>query len=475
MSSFRFEHNLTRPYPFKWYTPAVLAGFTIATILFSVLNYASNGYTLQAAYLSDPRPTSWPGMDSWYRNWPASLVGGNKPSCQPASIPIGSTLFTNNSALPWTVDDVGLLSNGTIQATPSLVYQGEKLTDCELLMITLSTSVPVEPGDPTGSSGWWQTKLEGKVCCRVHTPSLGSIQLNLTSTWSQTKYEMRDRMLQPTIRRFLGRDDTYLSLAWAEDLIALSYSGFVNKLVGIGLREVNYTGVSMRFMSDSKWTTPDIRSRQYFSIGVEVRGNSYQSDEPQWIKLNQSQGFLVEDAVAMNLTPNIWTQADDISKVFLSTMLTDLGQVSATPNILSDPELLEIFTEGDFKASPENDTLLGVRPSVLATNYLCQVPRRKPWGSLIISILVADLVLLRALWTVVTFVSTYFAKQRDPLANTCETCARSLREVAESSDEQSSPAGGSALELERLNGGSTRSGLSRSSSLNESLGSRSGR
>jgi hypothetical protein len=67
MPSFRFEHNLTRPYPFKWYTPAVLAGFTIATIIFSVLNYASTGYTLQAAYLPDPRPTSWPGMDSWYK------------------------------------------------------------------------------------------------------------------------------------------------------------------------------------------------------------------------------------------------------------------------------------------------------------------------------------------------------------------------------------------------------------------------
>ncbi|KAM0713344.1 hypothetical protein Q7P35_000796 [Cladosporium inversicolor] len=118
MSSFRFEHNLTRPYPFKWYTPAVLAVFTIATIVFSVLNYASNGYTLQAAYLCDPQPEPWPGMDSWCKNRPASLVGGNKPSCQPASIPVGSVLFTNNGALSWTADDVGLLSNGTMKAMP---------------------------------------------------------------------------------------------------------------------------------------------------------------------------------------------------------------------------------------------------------------------------------------------------------------------------------------------------------------------
>jgi hypothetical protein len=77
-------------------------------------------------------------------------------------------------------------------------------------------------------------------------------------------------------------------------------------------------------------------------------------------------------------------------------MWIDLGQVSATPDILSDTELLQYFTQGGFKASPGNDALLGVKSSVLATNYLCQVPRRKPGGSLIIAILVADLVLLRA-------------------------------------------------------------------------------
>jgi hypothetical protein len=167
-------------------------------------------------------------------------------------------------------------------------------------------------------------------------------------------------------------------------------------------------------------------------------------------------------------------------------MWTDLGQVSATPNIFSDPELLQHYSRirfgspfgeelpsGYYQPSPENDTLLGVRPSVLATNYLCQVPRRKPWGSLIVSILVADLVLLRALWTVVGFVSTYFAKRRDPLANTCETCAKSLREEMESGDERTSPTGGSAVELEQLNGGDSVAGRSRNPSLNESLLSRS--
>lgn len=295
-------------------------------------------------------------------------------------------------------------------------------------------------------------------------------------------------MLWERDRKFPGRDDTYFSLVWGETLLRLSYVYLGRQLAGdvlVGLQNVDYTGVSMKFLRGNALVTPDIRDRQFFRIIFEVRSDSNYSDVPQWEMFNKSSYFRFEDAVAMNVTPNIWTQTDDLSKAFLSTMWTDLGQVSTTPNILCDPELLHHFTAGDpepdlfqvwpediYEPSPENDTLLGVRPSVLATNYLCQVSRRKPWGSLIKSILVADLVLLRALWTVVTLVSTYFAKRRDPLANTCETCARSLREVAESIDEQSSPTGGSALELEQLNGGSSRSRLSRNSSLNESLGSR---
>jgi hypothetical protein len=470
-------------------------GFTIATILFSVLNYASTGYTLQAAYLSDPRPTTWPGMDSWYKNWPASLVGGNKPSCQPASIPIGSTLFTNNGALLWTVDDVALLSNGTTKAMPSFVYQGDELTDCELLMITISAHIAAEPGEVSTYMGAWQTKLEGKVYCRVYKPSLGSIQVNLTSTWTFWKYEVNGNGIRLRFSDFLGRDETYSSLLWAESLLRMDYFYFIlplNTVEKAGrLSDLNYTGVTMRFARNPKstTTTADIRSQRFFDIGVQVRNNSHQNHVLYWEALYtepELENFVVDDAVAMENTPNIWEQANNLSKAFLSTMWTDLGQVSATPNIFSDPDLLQHFgtvmsqasfldglPDGEYKPSPENDTLLGVRPSVLATNYLCQVPRRKPWGSLIIAILVADLVLLRALWTVVGFVSTYFAKRRNPLANTCETSAKSLREAADSSDEQSFSTSGSAMELENLNSGDSVAGRSRNPSLNESLLSRS--
>jgi hypothetical protein len=51
----------------------------------------------------------------------------------------------------------------------------------------------------------------------------------------------------------------------------------------------------------------------------------------------------------MNPTPDIWIQADDLSKIFLSTMWTDVAQVSTTPNILSNPNLLQHFSQHSFK------------------------------------------------------------------------------------------------------------------------------
>jgi hypothetical protein len=58
MPSSVLTYNITRPYPYRWYTPALVIGFVLAAAFFSFVNYVSSGYTLQAAYLSDSNATS---------------------------------------------------------------------------------------------------------------------------------------------------------------------------------------------------------------------------------------------------------------------------------------------------------------------------------------------------------------------------------------------------------------------------------
>jgi hypothetical protein len=55
-----------------------------------------------------------------------------------------------------------------------------------------------------------------------------------------------------------------------------------------------------------------------------------------------------------------------------------------------------------------------VTPSTIFTTYLCQTPERKLTTALVVLVLLADLVLLRALWSIMTFVTVHIVNARDP-------------------------------------------------------------
>jgi hypothetical protein len=73
-----------------------------------------------------------------------------------------------------------------------------------------------------------------------------------------------------------------------------------------------------------------------------------------------------------------------------------------------------------------NTSVPYVNSSVISTQYLCQVPKLKSKGSLVVSIIVADLVFLQALWTVFTRIVTFFLERRHPEAKYCPRCAAQL-------------------------------------------------
>jgi hypothetical protein len=67
---------------------------------------------------------------------------------------------------------------------------------------------------------------------------------------------------------------------------------------------------------------------------------------------------------------------------------------------------------------------LKVNPSVLTADYLCQVPQLKPTSSLVISVLIADLVLLQTIWHVFKLVIDQLLGRRHPEMRFCEGCER---------------------------------------------------
>jgi hypothetical protein len=189
------------------------------------------------------------------------------------------------------------------------------------------------------------------------------------------------------------------------------------------------------FITPGNNTARDIKSLQFFNVDyrfvVDLGYGNFEvlspGDNPTVSKLDQSRVY-----------PNVWIIADSLAKSAYSTVLTDLGQIAAEPNFLTNDDDLEYFSrsfstiqrhKANADPGPEADVHydpaksgagpLGTTPSVLSMGYICQVPRLKSTGNLIVSILVADLVLLQAVWRLFKLVTDTFLFKYRPESNQC--------------------------------------------------------
>ena len=106
--------------------------------------------------------------------------------------------------------------------------------------------------------------------------------------------------------------------------------------------------------------------------------------------------------------------------IFMSIILTDLGDTTDTRNILLNETAIEEYVgfleERLVSRYKLNGPVvnLGTSPSVIPRKYLCQVPQRKPIRTMIVSILIADLVFMQALWKLFNLIINLWLTQRDP-------------------------------------------------------------
>ena len=131
-------------------------------------------------------------------------------------------------------------------------------------------------------------------------------------------------------------------------------------------------------------------------------------------------------------SPNVWIAADSLVKSLYSTVMTDLGQTDTQSNILLNATALQHFTR-NFSAmqsqvlnaipGPANESYemlenqtgpLNTSTSIITNKYLCQIPQRKSTGTLILSILVADLVFLQASWKLFYLCTSSWITHRNP-------------------------------------------------------------
>jgi hypothetical protein len=435
------SYGVTRNYPYRFFTLSVAVGGLAFLALFSIINLASSGFTLIVQYSSDPNATVT--QQSFY-GMPNLFASKTKPSCQPSSINGQTKIATTNNALLYTVTSVQSYHNGTL--LPSLVYLNNPFESCNVSQVAMYME---SSGGRTAAqiavAGWGVTVL-GMSTCRVELED-GPVIVNMTAEWDPYPASITTFSGYTT---FLGRDkDTRASLYWGESLLA-------NHRVHLGnaMSEVGASTTKSEITMTVRGTGEDITDLSFFNISQRSVAFQVKDDGSTFTTI----GVVDDDQTVGSLVrtgSNLWLAADNLAKSFMSVILTDLGQTTAKQNILQDPLLLQHFTsnfsnilEGhDIRGSgpilEDYDTLkdtvgpIGVQPATLAVNYLCNVPQLKSWSELIVSILVADLVFLRALWSLFTITMSSWVKYNDKTRNWCEgCCSRSAARLLDDSGDE---------------------------------------
>lgn len=113
-----FRYAITRHYPFPWFDWVVPIYIVLCVALFTVINLATTGYNLQTIYTMNPNSTV--AYRHWFQKAPLSWINSFNPSCQGTSISKGSSYFTTNLGLIYTVDKISQSVNGSMIPLPAV-------------------------------------------------------------------------------------------------------------------------------------------------------------------------------------------------------------------------------------------------------------------------------------------------------------------------------------------------------------------
>lgn len=441
-----FSYPISRPFPFRWFTPVAIVGGIIFIVLFTFLNFAANIYELVVQNSLDPNATISGG--SWLQHWPSYLTTKVRPTCQPANLPVDSQFFTNQTALTYTLAGIWEQheTGGGRAISPSLSYYNNVLQNCSVTSVEVDLTSLDRSAQQFAFSEWGAV-LRSSITCRILGPA-GMVLFNLTQ-----KYDyIPDTTPFGDIYRFLGtgflsRNQTSrASLWWGESLMSVYWGAVTERMYQERVNKTNNGEAGIRKGTVSftrNESSSDIQDAHFFDTDhrffVDRDGGAYDAiccpDLPSPLS--------AASLAAANIYPNIWTSIDTLVKAAYSTILTDLGQTTGAPNILTDAALLThffrpnstIIEQANFRPGPANDSFevlgattgpLGTTPSVISTSYLCQVPRLKSVGNLIVAILIADLVLLQTVWQLYKFMAEAHLAKHQTALNHCEGCLGGL-------------------------------------------------
>ncbi|KAK8084738.1 hypothetical protein PG997_006009 [Apiospora hydei] len=401
-----FSYNLTRPYPFKWFTPVTIVGGVIIAALVSFFNFASTGYELVPQPSSDPNETIHdPGQYGGIR-WPSYFTANSRATCASTALPLRALIFTHNNAIPYTLTRVWRAKDdGSRLDLGSLVYHNNELQDCNVTRISIDVlgkytmNQQVRAASPVGLS------VNAFATCSVVIDTPEKVQ-------RPTYFEMTGnyKLIGPDVTAFLSRNKTNAtSLWWGESMLQMYWLVTARAYIDgaqdtdVGKDQTYNAAITLqRRESTDQGTAEETMSDDFFATGCFVEasycGTNVTSELADPSKAKED----------WHPYPKLWRRANLLGKAMYFTVLADLGRQDApVPNMLTRPNLLANLTanltsevqwwksaskkegfaphwqpdpglsQDKFDPGQTPPPSLGAAPAFLSTNYICQVPRVK--------------------------------------------------------------------------------------------------
>lgn len=439
-----YAYNITRPYPYKWFTPVLIIGGIIAAGLFSLLNVATNGYELIAKSSTNPNETL--AQKDWLSSVPSFLIGVRQ-TCDSTIIPLQSRMNTNNSALPYTVDRVWRTKEGGGRENlGSLVYFNQPLQQCRIIFVDTNIETQVRSAAqlariPVGGT------VEARAECFFDSQD-GRTFIQLTSTYDPIPTSNQ------SIQYFLyTSQNRQANLYWGSSLMRIYWANLMRTFADANNDEKHrWVSANLQVKYDSQKpeiTDDDMRNTDFFSITCFFNRQGQPTGKGNLDSCDGRNNItsLSDDGAGVLHQPNFWASYNVLSKAMYYTALADLGRDDKTiPNLLSRASLVEDLSRNltqtrkdlgaafewgigsdissqSFVASDFPDLDLHVTPSVLASTYLCKVRKLKNPASLVMAVIVSNLVFLSALWTAYVWCVDVFLVGKGTVLEPCQCYA----------------------------------------------------
>ncbi|KAG9596134.1 hypothetical protein KCU77_g4487, partial [Aureobasidium melanogenum] len=464
----KFSYNVTRDYPYKWFTPVAIIGGIVLTVLFSAINFFSTAYTMVSVttdYPQDIETKEWTGLAHL-------LASKNQPKCDDAVLAVGSSFRTNHSLFGYQ-----LISAGGLPATS---YHNEPIDWCVPQKVTLDFSTWYNrPGNQINISAWGSIVTVDLECqtsthyFRLQT-QLDPISVILRTPWG---YYSKPTWVIYALTHESAWAQVLMLAFWEETVTAMAdqTNTFLDSDDSVSQHNLSHGYVELTIDPER-----DIRDDAYLQNASWVFFDAIENE--RYTGSDSTSGGYVHSMT----WPQIWLPVDRFAKAFLSAVYLDLGLISQSQNgMVSDADTLRYWsanlstiveqshididitrmnqivrvTDYDTQQQlPFENQVLGPLPdpagdatlrAVISTTYMCQQPQLKAPFNIFISILVADLVFLRTAWSLYNLVVGYFLKRRHTDANVCDEClARKKADDAEVEKREETAHSDRALEVE---------------------------